>query len=472
MHVFLLFLGASLGNLSAGRAGILGLAMGHLGIALPIAIRYSAVRKQFGPQATSTGFVRRTKDGVPAPETMVEFPVIEYQLQQWRLFPYLAATYVLKSFSDTMFAEMIKFLGIQASPEAGYDLPIAGQEIHAITCSAKPLFTWTARDAIQECREGNFVSFIWNRYLCTICNQMITIFMIHKIVFIACGGHGYLKASGLGRLRNDNDANCTYEGENNVLLQQTSNWLLKIWKELKADPNSYPDVTPLQTLTFRDGLRKFEQRGKPITKAEINVNNPTFLLDTYKWLICYLLNETEAKLKHQMEFRKQLDENNPALTKYVAKNSSQAFYARTLSLAFIEHYILQQFYFRFFEGRDEAWKNASAESKAMFAKLFTLYGLWCLEKHMMYLYQGGYASGPVFANSVHDAILELCEGLKMDAVPLVDAIAPTDFVLNSVLGCADGEVYKRMETALSETPGAFQRAEWWTDISERVKSKL
>lgn len=38
-----------------------------------------------------------------------------------------------------------------------------------------------------------------------------------------------LPGSGFGYMRDDNDANCTYEGDNNILLQQTSNWLLGVW---------------------------------------------------------------------------------------------------------------------------------------------------------------------------------------------------------------------------------------------------
>jgi acyl-CoA oxidase len=53
----------------------------------------------------------------------------------------------------------------------------------------------------------------------------------------------------LGDLRNANDANCTYEGENNVLLQQTSNWLLQLWTK-KLSTGAGPVRTPMGSADF------------------------------------------------------------------------------------------------------------------------------------------------------------------------------------------------------------------------------
>lgn len=68
----------------------------------------------------------------------------------------------------------------------------------------------------------------------------------------ACGGHGYLKASRLGDLRDINDPSVTYEGDNNVLGQQTSNWLLRQWSSMNktGETNS-----PLGTCAF---LKKYK----------------------------------------------------------------------------------------------------------------------------------------------------------------------------------------------------------------------
>lgn len=95
-------------------------------------------------------------------------------------------------------------------------LAAQGLEIHALSSATKPLCTWTARDIIQDCRE-------------------------------VCGGLGYLKVARLGDLRADHDAACTYEGENNVLIQQASNWLLSLYPNYA---NGSPMPSPMGSIDF------------------------------------------------------------------------------------------------------------------------------------------------------------------------------------------------------------------------------
>ena len=53
---------------------------------------------------------------------------------------------------------------------------------------------------------------------------------------------------------------------------------------------------------------------------------------------------------------------------------------------------------------------------------------------------GGYLSGREPARLIRDSVVELCAHLKNEAVALVDAVAPPDFILNSPIGSSDGQV--------------------------------
>uniref|UniRef100_A0A8C5CMP0 Acyl-coenzyme A oxidase n=1 Tax=Gadus morhua TaxID=8049 RepID=A0A8C5CMP0_GADMO len=382
--------GATLGALSGGRLFILKFSTSNLKLALTTALRYSAVRRQFGPTDTE------------------EIPVLEYQMQQWRLIPYLAAVYVLNQFYNTFFMSFLELqLGVMSKQKSERQDQL-GREIHALSCAVKPLGAWTAQRGIQECRE-------------------------------ACGGHGYLAMNRLGALRDDNDPNCTYEGDNNVLLQQTSNYLLSCVQAKQRGP-------PPDTDTPSSPLGEVG----PITGQRLQQSTPLSMpLAAYKWLVCFLLGESQTKLAQEKASGKD---------DFEARNNSQVYYCRSLALAYIEHMALQS-YCAMLESDD-----TPAALRPVLTKLGALYGLWTLSNHMATLYQGGYFSGKNAAEFVNTAILTLCTQLKDEAVALVDVFAPPDFILNSTIGKADGNLYQNMWSTVLQGKQVLERASWWKEV--------
>uniref|UniRef100_A0A8C5LPX6 Acyl-coenzyme A oxidase n=1 Tax=Leptobrachium leishanense TaxID=445787 RepID=A0A8C5LPX6_9ANUR len=337
-------LGASLGTLSTGRVAIIGMSVANLKLAISIAIRFSATRRQFGP---------------PDKE---EIPVLEYQLQQWRLIPYLAATYALDYFSKSFFMNFIEFhIGILMKDKSPRQAEL-GKEIHALSSAGKPLASWTAQQAAQECRE-------------------------------ACGGHGYLAMNRLGDIRNDNDPNCTYEGDNNVLLQQTSNYLLSLTHSL--GDGSVTFETPLGSVQFLSDYNNI--LGQTFhAKSIVECLDCRVSLAAYKWLVCYHLRESQTKLQH---------EKQNTSCDFNARNNSQVYYCRSLSLVFIEHAVLQRYY-------DYTQDSSTPASlQPVLKDLCCLYGLWSLSKHLAILYQGGYCAGEMPGKLIKGAILQLCTKL-------------------------------------------------------------
>lgn len=389
--------GESLGALSGGRVSITRIALVNLKLALIVAIRFSATRKQFGPKDAE------------------EIPVLEYQLQQWRLIPYLAAAYALEHFTKSIFMNYLEFQIGQMMKEKSDRQAEMGREIHAIGCSSKPLGSWIAQRGIQECRE-------------------------------ACGGHGYLAMNRLGDLRNDNDPNCTYEGDNNVLLQQTSNYLLS-WLHAKRSDGVRIE-SPLHTVDFLDDSQKIlESRFTARTMEECM--DSAVPLAAYKWLVCFLLEESQKRLEQQRVAGK--DE-------FEARNNSQVYYCRSLAMAYIEHNCLQRFHDL---TKDE---DTPAGLRPVLSKLCALYGLWSLSTHMAILYQGNYVSGRLPTDLVQTAIVTLCSQLKDDAVALVDVFAPPDFILNSPIGYADGQLYKNLWSTVMQGKEVLERPSWWKEF--------
>lgn len=87
-------------------------------------------------------------------------------------------------------------------------------ELHAISSATKPITSWFTMEVIDTCRQ-------------------------------LLGGHGYSSFSRYANLFNDAEVNQTWEGDNYVLIQQTSKYILDGYRKLLRGQQ-----TDSKTLTF------------------------------------------------------------------------------------------------------------------------------------------------------------------------------------------------------------------------------
>lgn len=184
--------GLQLGILSVGRVFINLMSLTNIQMAITIAVRYSCVRKQFGPNqqindpvadhTTTTAheeevekpllkyesklpqegnnletirhYLKMDDENYEMKETASsEWNVIEYQSQQWRLAPYVACYYVLHNFHFSFYRDYVDFFvtayALSNDPEKEAAM---GSEVHGLSSVAKASASWLARDCIQEAR--------------------------------------------------------------------------------------------------------------------------------------------------------------------------------------------------------------------------------------------------------------------------------------------------------------------------------
>jgi acyl-CoA oxidase len=235
-----------LGTLVAGRISIAAASVGAAATGLTIALRYSARRRQFGPE------------GRP------EIPVLDYRTQQRLLLPALAATYGL----HFAVRDLVRRYDDRATGgEAGFGKD-EDRALEVRAAGLKALASEHCVATLQACRE-------------------------------AMGGRGYHADNRLGALRADTDVFTTFEGANVVLLQLVARGLLTRFREEMGDLRLWDVV---RHLADRAQTRVSELNPVVTRKTdEAHLRDPGFHAAALGYREARLLQSAARRLKQRID---------------------------------------------------------------------------------------------------------------------------------------------------------------------------
>ncbi|XP_069553267.1 peroxisomal acyl-coenzyme A oxidase 1 isoform X2 [Brachyistius frenatus] len=351
------------------RSMIVGESARALAKACIIAIRYSSVRHQSEIRA-----------GEPEPQ------ILDYQTQQYKLFPLLAMAYGFTFVGQYMKQTYHRITG-DINEGNFSELP----ELHALSAGLKAFTTWETNSAIEVCR-------------------------------MSCGGHGYSRSSALPDIYVDFTPTCTYEGENTVMMLQTARYLVKSYRQVKAGQQLSGIVSYLNEAEGR----RVQPQPVAARPTVVDINDLTSLVEVYKLRAAILVDLAAKSIQQELQRRKSQEDawNNSSIDLVRASDAHC-------------HYVVVKL---FTEKLGEVGDTAIHSVLSTLALLYAMNGI---KKNSGDFLQAGLLSVPqVLQISIR--IKELLSQLRHNAVALVDAFDVHDMKLNSVLGRYDGNVYENM----------------------------
>ncbi|MBO1332822.1 acyl-CoA dehydrogenase family protein [Streptomyces sp. VRA16 Mangrove soil] len=220
-----------LGTLVQGRVSVGGGAINASKVALAIAVKYAARRRQF-----------------EATPDHGEQLLLDYGMHQRRLLPLLARTYALHFAQDVVRTHLHEVFSGERGDEQ------ARRELESRAAGTKALGTWHATRTIQECRE-------------------------------ACGGAGYLAVNRFAALKADSDVFTTFEGDNHVLLQLVAKGLLTNYAHEFEDMDQLGMVRfvtgqAVETVIERTSVHKLLERVRDLLPGGDEWDQEAGLLDS------------------------------------------------------------------------------------------------------------------------------------------------------------------------------------------------
>ncbi|KAK3795349.1 hypothetical protein RRG08_019623 [Elysia crispata] len=349
-------------------------AFGCLAGSVMIAMRYSAVRRQLyiDPKAG-------------------EVQILDYQTQQYKLFPALASAFAIFFTSQKLISDYNREL--QNLIKGDKELLA---EYHSVTSAMKAVCSDIMTDHISALRRS-------------------------------LGGHGYMNLSGISTAMQNSLSLVTVEGENTVLYQQTARHLLK--QVARAMSGG--------TLTRSVAFLGQNLDSVPQLDSSEDCRNVHLVLKLYQKMAKRILVQAGTLL--QTDLMKGLPEHE-------AWNKNQVTLVRAAKAYSLLHLVQCNV-----EGVEGLRKSVSPELVAALRRLCCLFALYYLESNAG-LFMQTEAVSPSQLDIVRSTQMELLSEIRPDAVALADAVDMPDSGHKSVLGCYDGNVYERMYAAALGEP--------------------
>lgn len=340
--------------------------------------------------ATRYAAVRRQT--APAPGAR-ETQVLDYQNTAFDLLPLVATSYAL------IFQGAAAMAAYNAFDAARADGDFAGlPELHGLLAGMKAVSTWAASDGIEAARR-------------------------------CCGGHGYSALSGLPQLFASYVQNVTWEGDNNVMCLQTARFLVKAvlagraGKRVPASARYIVDAAATPPAPARDAgpdaasaVRLLRARAAALTLAVTDTlvtaggGGASFSGPAWDGCTVDLVRAARAHC-------------DAALAATFADAVAGA-------------------------AGDGRLPPPAARALGTLARLHALDRVVAGAADLV---DAG-AAAPGFAAAARSALYACLTALRPDAVTLVDAFAVPDYLLDSALGAADGDAYRRLKAAAAPSP--------------------
>ncbi|MDH6543812.1 acyl-CoA dehydrogenase [Streptomyces sp. SPB4] len=359
-----------LGTLVQGRVSVAGAGTSVAKVALTVATKYAARRRQFGVGQGSE-----------------EQVLLDYGLHQRRLLPLIARTYALHAAQDVVRTQLHEvFSGIE-------DDARARRRLEARAAGMKALSTWHATRVVQECRE-------------------------------ACGGAGYLAVNRFAALKGDSDVFTTFEGDNHVLLQLVAKGLLtdhaSEFEELdQLGMVRYVTGLAVETVIERTSAHKLLERVRDLLPGGDDWDREAGLLDPEYQLAMFRFREEHLLAGLARRIKRGIDQERAAGAVF----SQVQDHVIALARAHVERLVAEAFV-------DQVRALPEGGGKAALGLLCDLFALSAIEADRAWFMEHGRLTVQR-SKAISREVNDLCRKVRPLAVDLVDAWGVPSAVLRA-----------------------------------------